>query len=145
VDVLVRGEQVGTLGRVKPELADAFHARKEVWLAELLLDKLRDLSSGSRLEFKALPLYPPVRRDITVIAPRDLESSALLEAIRRARPEHLQEVFLLDLYAPEGSEVRHLTYRLIFRHPERTLLDEEVDRIRNKVARSLLEGLKVRI
>ncbi|MDR2051519.1 MAG: phenylalanine--tRNA ligase subunit beta [Deltaproteobacteria bacterium] len=143
--VLVRGEYAGSLGRVKPELADAFHARKEVWLAELPLDKLRDLSAGSGLKFKALPLYPPVRRDITVIAPLGLESAALLKAIREARLEHLQEVFLLDLYAPEGSGERHLTYRLVFRHPERTLLDEEVDGIRNKAAKYLLENLKVRI
>lgn len=136
---------VGTLGLIKAELADACHARKEVWLAELNLDALRELTAGRKLKFAPLPLYPPVRRDITIIAPPDMECAVVQRAIEGQRPEHLREVFLLDLYQPESAPERHLTYRLVFRSASRTLLDAEVDKTRDKLARALTEQLAVRV
>lgn len=145
VELTLNGEVLGSLGRVKSDLADAYHAKKDVWLAEILLDRLYDLHSAVKIAFRPLPVYPPVRRDITVIAPLSLESEAILEAIRAASPAGLDGVRLVDLYAPKNSNERNLTYRLTFRHPDRTLQDAEVDKERDKVAKSLVEKLPVRI
>lgn len=145
VEVLLDGRQLGSLGRVKPDLADAYHAKKDVWLAEILLDELYALRSTAAIAFTPLPVYPPVRRDITVIAPPELESDAILAAISAARPQHLAEAKLVDLYTPRAANERNLTYRLTFRNPDRTLQDAEVDKERDKVAKSLMENLPVRI
>lgn len=145
VDIFVRNKYAGNIGRVKPEMADAFHARKDVWLAELLLDTLYELSQKIKPGFNPLPVYPQIRRDITVIAPLNMESAVIMAAISSARPDNLEDVQLVDLYVPKDSKERNLTYRLVFRHPGRTLQDAEVDKVRDKVANSLVDKLGVRI
>ncbi|MCL1916205.1 MAG: phenylalanine--tRNA ligase subunit beta [Desulfovibrionaceae bacterium] len=146
VSLRLNREELGSLGRLRPDLAGSFYAKKEVWLAELLLDKIFALSSKVKASFVPWPVYPPVRRDLTVIAPADLEAGAILAAIHAVRPEYLEEARLWDLYQPEGNtREKHLTWRLTFRHPARTLLDAEVDGIRDKVAKTLVEKLAVRL
>lgn len=138
----------GVLGRVKPDLADAYHARKAVWLADLDLDLLQSLTARVSQTFRALPVYPPVRRDITVIAPLAVRVAAVRDALEAAgggRRSLLESVELRDLYVPDGAEERRLTFRLTFRHADRTLQDAEVDREREKMAAALVRALPVRI
>ena len=52
---------------------------------------------------------------------------------------------LHDLYVPERADERRLTFRLTFRHADRTLQDAEVDREREKIAAALVQSLPVRI
>lgn len=145
VSVGVEGRAVGVLGRVRPELADAYHARKDAWLADLDLDVLRELHDAAKVGFSALPVYPPVRRDITVVAPGALQVGAVLDHIRGLRLPLLCAVELIDVFEPEGKDERNLTFRMTFRHASRTLKDAEVDKERDKVAHSLVEQLPVRI
>lgn len=145
VEVVIKGEVLGTLGRVKSDIADAYHAKKDVWLAELMLNRLYELAMQVQLKFTSLPVYPPVRRDITVIAPLSLQNEKILKAILAVKAQNMVEVKLVDLYLPKNSQERNLTFRLTFRHLDRTLQDAEVDKERDKVAKSLLEKLPVRI
>lgn len=136
---------VGVMGRVRPDMADAFHARKPVWLAELNLDVLRRLHDATRLRFRPLPVYPPVRRDITIMAGPQVRVAEVLAHVRGLRLPLLEDVVLQDCFEPEGGEERNLTFRLTFRHAERTLKDAEVDKEREKVAQSLVKHLGVRV
>lgn len=145
VEVAVQGRQVGVIGRVRPEIADAYHARKDAWLADLDLDVLRELHDAARIAFRSLPVYPPVRRDITVAAPGSLQVGAILDHILGLRLPLLCGVELIDVFEPEGKDERNLTFRMTFRHATRTLKDAEVDKERDKVAHSLVEKLPVRI
>lgn len=145
VDVLVRGNCVGQIGRVRPEMAENFHARKDVWLAELDLDALYDMHIKVKTVFKTLDVYPPVRRDITVIAPLALTSADILAAIYAAKPANMVEAYMLDLFRKEGESERNLTYRMVFRHAERTLQDAEVDKARDKTVAALTASLGVRV
>lgn len=154
VRLLADGRDAGVLGRVRPDMADAYHARRDVWLADLDLDLLRELSAGVRRAFHPLPVFPPVRRDMTVRAKAGLKVEDILTCIRVAgrssKNPILESVELIDLYEPgcgqgHATDERNLTFRLTFRHAERTLQDAEVDKEREKIAASLLQALPVNI
>lgn len=147
VEILAKGEKIGVMGRVLPTIAQEFHARKAVWLAELDLDTLRRLHDKVTLSFRALPVYPPVRRDITVIARPDLTVGEIIATVKGLSLPLLEDVTLVDSFEPENDATgeRHLTFRLTFRHADRTLNDAEVDKVRAKVAESLTARLGVRI
>ncbi|QLA15072.1 phenylalanine--tRNA ligase subunit beta [Desulfolutivibrio sulfoxidireducens] len=144
VELTLAGRPFGYIGRVTPEVADAFHARRELWLAEVSLDLLAELAAATRVAFRTLPVYPPVRRDITVIAPAALSAKAIEDAILAGGSAILEDVFLADLFVPEGATERNLTYRLTYRHAARTLKDKEVDREREVLAGHLAKVLPVR-
>ncbi|MDR1660316.1 MAG: phenylalanine--tRNA ligase subunit beta [Desulfovibrio sp.] len=144
VDISCAGRAVGRMGRVKPALAGIFHARKDVWLAECNLDELRRLHDAARVAFVPLPVYPPVRRDITVMAGEGSRVGQLLGHLRALRSPLLTGASLQDVFEPRPGD-RHLTFRLTFRHAGRTLKDAEVDKEREKIAQSLVKAFGVRI
>ncbi len=141
----VDGTEVGCGGRLMPRLADAYHARKPVWLAELDLDRLHALHQGVKPRFTPLPVYPPVRRDMTIALPPGLSVAVVPEAVRAMRIGILEDICLIDMYEPEDREERNATYRLTFRHAGRTLKDAEVDKERDAIATALTTKLGVRI
>ncbi|MDR3073737.1 MAG: phenylalanine--tRNA ligase subunit beta, partial [Deltaproteobacteria bacterium] len=132
VAVSVGETLVGHMGRVLPDIADAFHARLDVWAAELDLTILRALHDAAKVSFSPLPVYPPVRRDITLAVPYSLPSRSVLDALASMRLPLLEDAGLHDVYAPENDAARRLTYRLTFRHGKRPLEDAEVDKQRDK-------------
>ncbi|MDR2820082.1 MAG: phenylalanine--tRNA ligase subunit beta [Desulfovibrio sp.] len=146
VDGRTTGQTIGWMGRLKPALAEPFHARKDVWLAELGLDALRALHESAHMQFVPLPVYPPVRRDITVITDSGLYAGQVFDHLKKLDHPLLADVALTDCFEPQDAQgERRLTFRLTFRHPARTLKDAEVDKEREKVAQSLIQALGVRI
>ena len=84
--------ELGLIGQVTPEVADAFHARNALWIAELDLDALRALVAARKPGFRPLPGFPPVRRDITLAVPAGVAVGAILDAVREARAPIFEDV-----------------------------------------------------
>ncbi len=145
VEVSIEGKIAGFAGRVKPDIADAYNARKDVWLAELDMEILQKLNAFAKRTFEALSVYPPIRRDMTIAAGDDIKIADILEKIFVLNIPFLEGAALVDCYFPETGGERNLTFRLTFRHPDRTLKDSEVDREREKVANFLNKELNVKI
>lgn len=133
----------GHMGRVKPVVAREYNARSAVWMAELSLDALKLLHEERLVSFRPLPVYPAVRRDITVAVGAGVQAGQVLTRIESAQCPLLESAYLADSFA--DGDGRRLTFRLIFRHGDRTLKDAEVDKERDKIAQLLntVAGFKV--
>lgn len=145
VEVIVKGKRMGVMGAAPPQLVKNWNAQKPVWLCELNLESLRQLAEESRMRFRSLPVYPSVKRDITVMGKAELQAGQILEKILAIKLPLLEGAELADCFLPPDKHERYLTFRLTFRHPGRTLKDEEVDREREKIAEILRRELSVRI
>ncbi len=145
VKVFVNNEEVGVMGRIRPSQASAYHAKKTIWTAELDLTILRRLHDAAKVRFVPLSVYPASTRDITVMAPDTLSVSDIQECLASGGLRFLEQLSMVKLFEPEGKPERNITFRLVFRHPERTLKDTEVDKEREKAAALLTSKLGVRI
>ncbi len=144
VRITVQGQDLGFMGRVKPAMAEVYHAKKDVWLAELNLEVLRALVDAASISFTALPIYPPVRRDVTVMTDGTLSIEAIKACIGKVKAPLLEDVCLIDSFEPQPEE-RNLTFRLTFRHGQRTMKDSEADKEREKIVQALVKELPVKI
>jgi phenylalanyl-tRNA synthetase beta chain len=144
VEAAAGGRRLGLLGKVRDKQAEEYSARKPVWVAELDLDLLMELQAAAVICFKPIPVFPPVRRDITAVAQPTLHLDQLLAAIEEVKPDLLETVQLIDVYQPGEGEERNLTLRLTYRHKSKTLQDKEVDKVHQKLAGELLRRLPVR-
>ncbi|MDR1777706.1 MAG: phenylalanine--tRNA ligase subunit beta [Desulfovibrio sp.] len=144
VNLVLNSQNLGLIGRVRSEQAENFHARKEVWLAECDLDAMRVLHDAARIVFSPLPVYPPVRRDITILAGDGLRIGQVLDCLRAFRSPFLSDAVLVDIFEPSPGD-RRLTFRLTFRHAHRTLKDAEVDKEREKIAQCLVKTFGVSV
>jgi phenylalanyl-tRNA synthetase beta chain len=77
------------------------------------------------------PTHPATRRDLAFLVPPSVPAGRVAGAIRAAGTELLESVEVFDLYEgddlPDG--VRSIAYALRFRARDRTLTDDEVDRV----------------
>ncbi len=148
VEVTVGETKLGIMGQVKGDMADYYHAKKEVWVADIDLDALRDMVTAHNIEFQPLPVFPPSRRDVTVIGSATLPAQAVREAIENAGIKILESVELVAEFIPEdqeeGKEERNLSFRLTYRHPTKTLKDKQIDKEHKKVLAALEKNLPIR-
>ncbi|MFP4391464.1 MAG: phenylalanine--tRNA ligase subunit beta [Desulfohalobiaceae bacterium] len=143
VEIWQQEALLGIMGRLKPALARENRLRYAVWLAELDVDQLFRLQAAQELVYQPWPKFPPVVRDMTIVAGSDVSYEQLQNKIQEAGSPILHEFQLQDLYQPQGSAKRNLTLRLIYRHQERTLTDKEVDQEHARLGDLLLQDLPV--
>lgn len=143
-EVLIRiqDQTVGRLGKIRDDLADFYLARNEVWYADLDLDVL--MTMRIKPVFRQIPRFPVVRRDMTLIAPHDLAIGAVIDTVKALREPLLEDVFLVDVYAPKESTERNLSFRFVYRHSDRTLKDKDVEKVNARLGQYLMERLPVR-
>ena len=145
INLMLQGDVVGFVGRIKPDIGEKYHAKKSIWVAEVNLNILKEKVKNTKIIFVPLTMYPCIQRDITVIGDVNLKVGQILDCVKNMKLPLLEEINYLYGFSPDNCDEKHLTFRLIFRHFERTLRDEEVDKEREKVIKSLEKSLKVRI
>lgn len=120
------GRLVGFIGAMHPELAKTLGIDQPVYLFELVLS---EIASGRMPKFSELSRFPEVRRDLALLADRELPASILLDAIRAAAGEYLTDLKLFDVYHGKGIDPhrKSLAVGLTWQHPSRTLNDDEVN------------------
>lgn len=95
--------------------------------------------ASEELEFRPLPKYPQVIRDISIIVPLDARIGDMVRELSGAS-KLLRDVDLLDEYTDAKlSDKQSLTFRLIYGAEERTLSDLEVNAETEKAIASLRE------
>lgn len=125
--ILLHGERVGYLGQIHPTIAKERGIREETILFQM---DLTPILEGEREEilFTPLPRYPGIRRDLSFLVDEEIPSERLIETMNEGTSLPLEEIRLFDLY--QGAHVpagkKSIAFTLYFRHPERTLSDEEV-------------------
>ena len=134
------GKLVGYLGAIHPELAKALDLDRPVFLFELVLG---DVVEGRLPKFSELSKFPETRRDLALIAGRDVAASAVLELIRDNAGEWLTDLRLFDVYQGKGIDPdrKSLAVGLTWQHPSRTLNDDEV----NTTLQNILTSLEQRL
>lgn len=134
------GKEVGYLGAIHPELAKTLGLERPVFVFELVLG---DVVEGRLPKFSELSKFPEVRRDLALIAGRDVASSSVLEVIRDNAGEWLTDLRLFDVYQGKGIDPdrKSLAVGLTWQHPSRTLNDDEV----NATLQNILTSLEQRL
>ena len=111
---------------------EAHDAKDAVYFAEVLIDGWLEAAARS-VRVQALPKFPAVERDLSLILPKATTYAAIEKALLTAKAPHLRSVGLKDVFAdPSGAKFpadqRSVTVTLTFREEDRTLTSDEVDR-----------------
>src|SRR5687767_8717384 len=143
--VLVNGQAIGVFGQLLPAIAEARELpAEEVYVGEIDLGALTAASPSETLRTSALPRYPSVVRDVSILVADTLSAATVRGTIRSAAPETLIDVREFDRYqgkgVPDGKI--SLSFRLTFQSLERTLTDEEVQAAMQRIVESLTRELQ---
>lgn len=134
------GREVGYIGALHPELSKTLGLDRPVFVFELVL---AEVATGRLPKFHELSRFPEVRRDLALLADRDVSATAVLDVIRENAGEWLTDLRLFDVYQGKGIDPlrKSLAVGLTWQHPSRTLTDDEV----NASTQQILTSLEARL
>jgi len=90
-------------------------------------------------KYKPLPKFPAVTRDIALLVEDAILVQEIDETIRKAGGNLVEKVELFDIYkgkqVPEGK--KSIAYAIAYRDENKTLTDGEVNKVHEKILKSL--------
>lgn len=134
----IKKDLVGVLGEIHPDVSDNYGIDSRCFVAELNLDVLFNVTSLDK-KYKALPKFPAVTRDMAIIVDENVLVQQIQDIIQKQGGSMLESFKLFDVY--KGSQIpedkKSIAYSLVYRLEHKTLTDEEVNKVHEKILRSL--------
>ncbi|MEN6373090.1 MAG: phenylalanine--tRNA ligase subunit beta [Armatimonadota bacterium] len=135
--------EIGIIGEVAPEVINELDIKGRPYIFELSVEKLKSLVP-EKIVYEHLPKFPALYRHIAAVVKRDVPYGDIRRAVIEAGGAILEDVSLLDVYVgPHVSEdEQSLTLSIVFRSKERTLKDEEINAVLEKIKDNLASEFK---
>ena len=137
-NLVINGKEAGFFGEVHPQVCKNYDLDTKVYMAELDLETILK-AINVNVTFKALPKYPATTRDIAMLVSKETLVGELEKVITQRSGKLLEKVELFDVY--EGAQIesgyKSVAFKLVFRAEDRTLTDEDIQKIMKKVLNGL--------
>ena len=127
--ISVNNDIVGIVGKLHPEVQ-----KEDVYVLEINLDKLLNKKTG-KMKYKEISKFPNVKKDLAVIIKKDVTADEIAKQIKKLAGSMLISSKVFDVYTGTGIEEnkKSIAYSLEFGAQDRTLTDEEINAILEKI------------
>lgn len=137
-ELIINNKRIGWLGEAHPDMLDNYDVPVRAFIAELNFDEIVN-QSNPIIKYRPLPKYPSVSRDIAVVVDEEITAGQIEEIIRNKGGKTVEDVKLFDIY--RGSQIekgyKSMAYAITYRSDEKTLTEEEISKVHNKILNSL--------
>ena len=138
--ILLDRNEIGIIGRIHPN-----DAKDEIYICELSMDSL--VTNIKPIKYKEVSKYPSIIKDMAFIMPKEVEAKEVLDIIKKSGGRLLTDINIFDVY--EGEHVleneKSIAYSLTFNDSTKTLTDEEVNTLFEKIIKDVEnKGYKLR-
>ena len=145
--IKINGRPAGRMGALSSKARHPYRLTTQMALAEIDAKALlRDPFQTGKVS--AVSAFPAVRRDIALVAAKDVTNETIVKVIRKTGGKELCNVEIFDIFKPKDIKdgARSLAYALEFRSNERTLTDGEVGGTFQRIVDALkaTAGIEVR-
>ena len=137
--VLVDGNILGVVGELHPHLLEKLEISESVYVLELDLSLLSVVYTSFERKFSPLPKFPSLRRDIALVVDDVVPVREILAVIKKTDSGIIENAWVFDVYKGNSLEKgkKSVALSLILRNRERTLTDEDANRVQQDVLKSL--------
>lgn len=138
--VSVKGQQIGFVGEVRPDLARGLGVEDmRLVVAELDLTAVLNLLQGMGKPVIRVDHYLPVEQDFAIVVDKGTSAADVELALRRNAGPLLTRIVLFDVFEGEqiGEDKKSLAYRLTFTAPDRAMTDAELEKQRKKIEKGI--------
>lgn len=134
--VYFQDQKIGILGRLHPSLEQKLDLNSRVFLFELQLKMINKLQ---RPHYKEISKFPEIRRDLALLINEAIPAKDIQDRIRESAGDWLKDVFIFDVYQGKGVSpgLKSIAVALILQHATRTLVDDEVTELMERVITAL--------
>ena len=125
-------EEIGIIGRVHPSLY-----KDDIYVLEMSLNKL--IKPVKPIKYKPSSKYPMISKDLAFIVNKNTLSEEIETIIKKSGGRLLTDIKVFDVYTGENvkENEKSIAYSLTFNDPTRTLTEEEVMKVFNKIIKDV--------
>lgn len=131
--ISVNNDNIGIIGMINPQIS-----KEKIYVMEINLSKLLEKKTG-KMKYKEISKFPTVNKDLSILVDKNITSQEIEKQIKKAGGSLLLSSNVFDLYTGKGIDdnKKSLAYSLTFGSMNKTLTDEEINSILEKIIDSL--------
>jgi len=120
---------------VAKALLERFDIKDNVYYAELQWDKLLPRSNFGKINAMPPPKFPEVKRDLSIILDEAVSFKEITQLVKETDKGLIKSVVVFDVYRGEniGSGKKSYSISFMLQHEEKTLTEEEIDKLMGKL------------
>ena len=126
--IMVDGEKVGVIGKIHPTIS-----KENIYVMEINLEMLSNAKRDG-MRYKEISKFPNVVKDVAFVMDNEITSEQIEKVIRKVGGKRLVSVEVFDVYTGINlGNKKSIAYTLTFNDKEKTLSDDEVTAVFNKI------------
>lgn len=127
-NILLDRESIGIIGKIHPSII-----KDDVYVAEISLTKLN--KETKPIKYRESSKYPSIIKDVAFVVDKSVQSGTIVELIKKSGGRLLTDIQVFDVYTGENvkENEKSIAYTLTFMDETKTLSDEEVMQVFNKI------------
>ena len=140
--VYLNSAEIGILGKIHPKVAEFFDIESDTFVAEFDFNKIElpFVLANDRAKFQASI------RDLSLLKPKGLEYYKIKEVIKNLNEKNIKRFNLIDIYSDESlGEFESITLRFVIQDDNKTLSDEEINDIMDRLIKKFDEKLGIKL
>ncbi len=136
--------KLADIGVVKKEILKHFGIKQEVVYVDLNWDNVLKISSNKGIKVKALPKFPSVKRDLSLLLDSSVTFEELYNLAFQTERKLLKEVDLFDVYEGNklGANKKSYAVSFLLEDEQKTLNEKQIDKIMQKLQATFEKNLE---
>ncbi|MBS3771378.1 MAG: phenylalanine--tRNA ligase subunit beta [Bacteroidales bacterium] len=138
---------VAEVGMVHQNILNKLDIEIPVYFGDIYWGKAMELAENNRVEYKEIPKYPHVRRDLALLLNEDIRFKQIEDLAYKTERKFLKDVSLFDVYQGEklGENKKSYAVSFILQDEKQTLKEKHIDKIMKKLINTFREQLGAEI
>jgi phenylalanyl-tRNA synthetase beta chain len=137
---------LGLVGELSSQVIKNYDLKQSGFIFELNLEALLPMLPDL-IYSKPIPKYPFVSRDVTIIVDESVETNTILQSVRASKEVLVEDIRLFDVFQgdPIPPDQKSISFRITYRSPTETLLDETVNSLHRDMTLKLVKAFDARL
>jgi phenylalanyl-tRNA synthetase beta chain len=142
--IIVNNKILVEFGSLAKKTLKVFDVKQNVFYADFNWDHIIALIGKSKVQYKEIPKYPEVKRDLAILLDRNINFAELEKLAYLTEQKLLKSVSIFDIYEGKKIEASKKSYALSFilQDQSKTLTDKLVDKVMNKIMQAFEREFK---
>ena len=139
--ISVNNDIVGIIGKIHPKVE-----KDDVFVLEIDLDRLLSKRVG-KMKYKEISKFPNIKKDLSIVVDKKMSAQEIGMKIKKLAGSLLESSEVFDVYTGTGIEddKKSISFALTFGKGDRTLTDDEINEVMNKIIAGLEKDIKAEL
>ena len=139
--ISVNNDSVGVIGKIHPKVE-----KDDVYVLEIDLDRLLSKRVG-KMKYKEISKFPNIKKDLSIVVDKKISAQEIGMKIKKLAGSLLESSEVFDIYTGTGIEEdkKSISFALTFGKGDRTLTDDEINEVMNKIIAGLEKDIKAEL